>query len=112
MVAAQLKTSEPKRAIQGANENRPQNDLGIMGSLPSHVDRELLRSWAARVEPPQDVLVQRLADTLPDAGPSLVGDEAKLALARGVREFYRQHPRALDLQASGNVAVPTVRNHQ
>ncbi|MGB2351541.1 MAG: coproporphyrinogen III oxidase [Akkermansiaceae bacterium] len=89
-----------------------QNDLGIMGSLPARVDRELLASWRGRVASPQDELVQGLVDVLPDASPSPVGDDVKLELARTVREHYRIHPEALSLQASGNVVPPTVDNHR
>lgn len=89
-----------------------QNDLGIMGSLPARVDRELLASWRGKVESPQDDLVQGLVDVLPDASPSPVGDDVKLELARTVREHYRRHPEALALQASGNVVPPTVDNHR
>lgn len=89
-----------------------QNDVGIMGSLPSHVDRELLRAWAAKVPAPQDELVMRLVDALPQAAPAPVTEAAKRALAQVVREHYRAHPGALDLQAAGHVAVPTVDNHR
>jgi len=37
-----------------------QNDLGIMGSLPARVDRDLLASWRAKVESPQGELVDAL----------------------------------------------------
>lgn len=88
-----------------------QNDLGIMGSLPARVDRDLLASWQGKVESPQDELVRGLVDVLPDTSPSPVGDDEKLRLARIVREHYRRHPEALGLQASGNVIPPTVDNH-
>lgn len=87
-----------------------QNDLGIMGSLPSHVDRNLLASWKERVAEPQQGLVQVLLDALPEDG--VVTDEVKLELAKAVREFYKRNPAALELQASGNVVPPTVENHR
>lgn len=88
------------------------NDLGIMGSLPSHVDRALLSSWRERVSAPVTELVDGLVAALPDASPAPVTDEAKLALAQAVRAFYRAHPEALKQQASGGIAVPTVANHR
>lgn len=88
-----------------------QNDLGIMGSLPARVDRDLLASWQAKLMAPQDELVRKLVDVLPDTSPSPVGEEVKLNLAQTVREHYRKHPEALALQASGNVIAPTVDNH-
>jgi coproporphyrinogen III oxidase len=91
-----------------------QNDVGIMGSLPSHIDRDLLRSWAQKVAAPQDKLVLALADALPDVGggePCPVDDTTRKTLAETVRAHYRAHPEALKMQASGNVIPPTVDNH-
>jgi coproporphyrinogen III oxidase len=89
-----------------------QNDEGIMGSLPARVDRDLLASWAARVPPPQDELVRQLAAALPPGEPAAVEAETKRALAAVVRAHYREHPAALELQASGAVIPPTVENHR
>jgi coproporphyrinogen III oxidase len=88
-----------------------QNDLGIMGSLPSWVDRALLASWASKVPRPQDELVRALVAALPPANPSPVTDEVRVTLAGLVRAHYRAHPEALELQASGSVIPPTVSNH-
>ncbi len=88
-----------------------QNDLGIMGSLPSHVDRDLLATWEKKVPVPQEPLVQGLIDALPYQGRCEVTDAVKLRLAGTVREHYRSHPEALALQAAGNVIPPTVENH-
>ncbi|MCB9679012.1 MAG: coproporphyrinogen III oxidase [Alphaproteobacteria bacterium] len=88
-----------------------QNDVGIMGSLPSHVDGTLLASWADRVPAPQGALVEALAAIVgPHRQPVTV--EKKAALAQAVRTHYRAHPEALDLQAAGNVVPPTVANHR
>ena len=91
-----------------------QNDVGILGSLPSHVDRALLASWAHRVTPPHDTLVRALVEALPaiDGAPSPVEAETKQALAAVVRQFYRAHPEAIAMQAAGNVIPPTVGNHR
>lgn len=88
------------------------NDVGILGSLPSHVDRHQLMSYAARVPEVQAPLVRSLAEALPAAVPSPVTDEVKAQLARIVRQHYQAHPEALELQATGNVLPPTVANHQ
>ncbi|MGH9887191.1 MAG: coproporphyrinogen III oxidase, partial [bacterium] len=88
-----------------------QNDIGILGSLPSHVDRALLASWRPRVPAPVDQLVDQIVAALPPStGGSVVEitDDVKRALAATVRAFYRAHPGALDLQARGNVIPPTV----
>lgn len=89
-----------------------QNDVGILGSLPSHVDRKRLASWRDRLPPPQDRLLTRLIAALPDADPAPIDDATKRALAATVRAHYRAHPRALDLQASGGIIPPTVQNHR
>jgi coproporphyrinogen III oxidase len=86
-----------------------QNDLGILGSLPSAVDPALLASWADRVPAPQDTLVRALVEALGPTGA--VTDAAKVALARIVRDHFRAHPHALELQARGDVLPPTVKNH-
>jgi coproporphyrinogen III oxidase len=87
-----------------------QNDVGIMGSLPSHVDRDLLGSWAEKVPAPQGDLVRGLAAAIPEDGH--VTEPARAALAQVVRAHYTKNPEALQLQASGNVVPPTVANHQ
>ncbi len=88
-----------------------QNDVGIMGSLPSVVDPALLAMWADRVPPIQKPLVLSLVDVLRKSDGQ-VTIEAKKALADGVRAHYRAHPEALELQARGNVVPPTVANHR
>lgn len=89
-----------------------QNDVGIMGSLPSHVDRSRLASWRDRMPAPQEQLLDAIVAALPDQSPSPVSVQAKRALAQAVREHYRAHSEALSLQASGDVIPPTVANHQ
>jgi coproporphyrinogen III oxidase len=88
-----------------------QNDLGIMGSLPSFVDRELLASWRERLPEIQRPLLDALVGALSDASPSPVTNDVRAALAEAVRDFYRQQPEALELQASGGRIPPTVANH-
>lgn len=87
-----------------------QNDLGIMGSLPAAVDRNLLASWAGKMHPLQQPLLESIVAAIPENGE--VGDQARTRLAAAVRRHYRRHPEALKLQASGNVVPPTVDNHR
>ncbi len=89
-----------------------QNDVGILASLPSRVDRQLLASWEGRMESPQDELLRNLVAALPDESPCEVTDEVRAKLAQVVREHYRAHPEALHMQASGKVVPPTVANHE
>lgn len=94
-----------------------QNDVGILGSLPLHVDKALIRSWLPKMPTPQEKLLQSLLDCLPAPEPSsdsksLIDESAKRALATAVRSHYKQYPEALALQASGEIIPPTVANHQ
>lgn len=86
-----------------------QNDVGIMGSLPSFIDKELLSSWSQKVQSPQDLLVKNIAKAIGDDG--VVDIPTKEKLAQVVREHYTTYPEALDMQASGYTVPPTVQNH-
>lgn len=89
-----------------------QNDVGILGSIPRYVDKDLLASWRTKVEPPQDELVNGLVEALGEGDRVEVDDIIKQRLANVVREHYKQHPEALSMQASGNIVPPTVDNHK
>lgn len=88
-----------------------QNDVGIMGSIPSHINRELLASWVALMPKPQDVLMEALLAALPKKMPTPVDEDTKKKLANAVRTHYKKFPEALSLQASGEIIPPTVDNH-
>ncbi|PHR58129.1 MAG: coproporphyrinogen III oxidase [Arcobacter sp.] len=87
-----------------------QNDVGILGSIPAFVNKELLLSWKDKMPKGQEDLLQVIADCLDDDGS--VEEEQKIKLAQGVRNFYQKNPEALKMQACGNVSVPTVQNHK
>ncbi len=89
-----------------------QNDVGIMGSLPAYVDRNLLQSWVDKMPAPQDKLLQALVDALPQTSPALVDEKVKQQLAKVVRSHYQHHPQAIAMQASGHSIPPTVMNHR
>ena len=89
-----------------------QNDVGIMGSIPSHVNRELLNSWQKLMPKPQDELLHALLEALPNEKKVYVDEEVKKSLANAVREHYKKYPEALTLQASGKVVPSTVENHK
>lgn len=88
-----------------------QNDVGIMGSIPSHVNRELLTSWVDKMPKPQEKLVLALLDALPKEMPTPVEENTKKRLAQAVRNHYTVYPEALSMQASGEIIPPTVDNH-
>lgn len=89
-----------------------QNDVGIMGSLPAYVDRELLSSWVERMPKPQDQLLKGLISALPETSPALVDESVKQNLAAVVRNHYTEHPEAIAMQASGDITPATVQNHK
>lgn len=89
-----------------------QNDIGILGSIPSHIDSVLLASWVKKMPTPQEKLVQLLIDALPTTNPTPVTNEIKKKLANAVRSHYAIFPEALSMQASGDIIPPTVQNHQ
>jgi coproporphyrinogen III oxidase len=88
-----------------------QNDVGIMGSIPSHINRTMLERWKELIPKPQDELVQVLLEALPSEVPTPVEVETKKALAEAVRAHYKKYPEALSMQASGAVILDTVNNH-
>lgn len=80
-----------------------QNDLGIMGSLPAFVDRELLASWASATPAVLQPLLHAIVDALPARTPSHVDDTSRARLAQLVRDHHRAHPEAADALAAGDV---------
>jgi coproporphyrinogen III oxidase len=88
-----------------------QNDVGILASLPAHVNRPLLASWKQRMQAPQELLLEKMIDCLSEVDFCPVEDATKQALANCVRKHYQAHPEAIDMQASGNTVPPTVNNH-
>ncbi len=88
-----------------------QNDVGILASLPSHINRTLLSAWKKKMPTPQDGLLQKMIDCLLDKEISPVEDDTKQALANCVRKHYQSHPEAINMQASGYTKPPTVDNH-
>ncbi|PHS38319.1 MAG: coproporphyrinogen III oxidase [Sulfurovum sp.] len=88
-----------------------QNDVGIMGSIPSHVNRDILASWVEKMSAPQDILLKSLLKVLPDQVPTPVEEKTKKALANAVRKHYKKYPEALSMQASGESVPSTVENH-
>lgn len=89
-----------------------QNDVGIMGSLPSHVDKRLLQSWVGKLNGIQNDLLQAIIDSLGEGDTILVDEKIKAVLANVVRTHYKQNPHAIALQASGDHIPSTVNNHR
>jgi len=88
-----------------------QNDIGIMGSIPSHINKPLLYSWLELMPHPQERLLLRLLDALPEGKVVTVTETVKKRLANAVRAHYKEFPKALGMQASGDSVPATVDNH-
>ena len=88
------------------------NDVGILGSLPSTVDRAVLERWIDAMPSPQDALLRSILEALPPEAAPTVCVDTKRRLAQAVRDHYAAHPDALKLQARGNIVPPTVANHR
>lgn len=88
-----------------------QNDIGILASLPSHINRTMLASWVEKMPSPQDQLLRYLLDCLPATDICSVEDDTKQALANCLRRHYLTHPEAINMQAKGNTIPTTVDNH-
>jgi len=86
-----------------------QNDIGIMGSLPKYVNKNLLKSWIKELPSPQNILLEEIVDVIDEKG--LIDTLTKEKLALKVRNHYKKHPDSLEYQASGNTIPNTVNNH-
>ncbi|MCE4936137.1 coproporphyrinogen III oxidase [Aliivibrio fischeri] len=67
-----------------------QNDVGTLGSLPSHINRSLLEEWQALTPQPTDRLVSDLLAALPCENTCSVTKEVKANLAQAIRAFYKK----------------------
>lgn len=89
-----------------------QNDVGIMGSLPSHINKPLLASWVGKLPGVQNRLLESIISVIGNGDKVLIDESVKTKLASAVRDHYRNNPEALSLQASGEIIPPTVDNHK
>ncbi len=89
-----------------------QNDTGILGSLPSHINKSLVTSWIEKLQPPQNQLLENMIKCLPNEQICPIEDATKQKLAQAIREHYKQHPQAIDMQARGDTIPTTVSNHR
>ena len=87
------------------------NDIGIMGSIPSHINKTLLKSWVHKMPAPQDELLNNLIDCLENKDIALIDVATKEKLANTIRKHYIKYPEAIRLQASGYDVVNTIDNH-
>lgn len=89
-----------------------QNDQGILGSLPSVLDRSLFASWLGKLPSLQQTLLQSILDTLPETPLVELTSSLRVKLAQVLRRHYQEHPETQSLLARGFNVPPTVKNHQ
>jgi coproporphyrinogen III oxidase len=70
-----------------------QDDVGILASLPSHINRNILSLWLEKVSAPQDLLLKQILKVLPNVVPTPVDERSKRALATVIRKYYKKYPR-------------------
>lgn len=66
-----------------------QNDIGTLGSLPSHINRDLLQTWANSAELPLQQLLSQLLAVLPEQSIVAITTEVKAKLAEAIRVHYQ-----------------------
>lgn len=87
------------------------NDVGVLGSLPRHINKDLLLSWVDSLTPPQTDLLCAIGKALPADPEPLIDEKTKRLLAEAVRTHYQKHPDAIKTQARGSVVPRTIQNH-
>lgn len=83
-----------------------ENDVGTLASLPNYISPKLLRTWLEeKVQPPHDVLLNRILEVLPeDEEPCHVTDEIRANLAATVRDYYVEDRTRTKAQADMDLA--------
>jgi len=76
-----------------------QNDVGILASLPSYINRDILSSWLEKMPSPQDLLLKQILKVLPSVVPTPVDEKCKRGLANAIRKHYKKYPEALNIEA-------------
>lgn len=74
-----------------------QNDVGILASLPSHINRDILSLWIEKMPAPQDLLLKQILKVLPNVVPTPVDEKCKKQLANTIRKHYKKYPEALSI---------------
>lgn len=65
-----------------------QNDIGTLGSIPSHINRVLLEEWQGVSPESINGLVTELINVLPEGSPCPITSDTKAKLAQAIRTFY------------------------
>jgi len=85
------------RATTSALLEHDQNDLAVLASLPSPINRDILSLWGEKMTAPQDLLLKQILKALPKAVPTPVDEKCKKRLANILRKHYKKYPEALNM---------------
>ncbi len=69
-----------------------QNDVGTLGSIPAHINRELLTQWANVAPEPLNALLASLLAVVPKEKVAAISSEVKAEIAQALRQHYQTHP--------------------
>ena len=76
-----------------------ENDIGILGSLPFIINKNLISSWIPITLDPQDLLLERIVNLMPNVALVEINSVLKIKIAEMIRKFYLEFPSALNNQA-------------
>ncbi len=80
------------RGTRSALLDHDQNDVGILASLPSHINRDILSLWVEKMTAPHDLLLKQILKVLPKVVPTPVDEKCKKLLANTIRKHYKKYP--------------------
>ena len=88
-----------------------ENDVGILGSLPRKINRDLLCKWVTLMPAPTDKLLNAMIAAMPDEKIINLDEELRTKIAQVIRQFYKDTPEAMKFLARGNVLPKSNKNH-
>ncbi|MDQ7047359.1 MAG: coproporphyrinogen III oxidase, partial [Sulfurovum sp.] len=65
------------------------NDLGVLASLPSEINRDILSLWGEKMTDTQNLLLKKILKVLPKVVPTPIDDKCKKKLANTLRKHYK-----------------------
>jgi len=80
------------RGTRTALLEHDQNDLGVLASLPSYINRNILSLWGEKMTVPQDLLLNQILKILPKSVPTPIDEKCKKLLANTIRKHYKKYP--------------------
>lgn len=92
------------RGTRSALLQHDKNDLGILASLPSHINRDILSLWVEKMSAPHDLLLSQILKVLPKEVPTPVDEKCKKQLANIIRKHYKKYPEVFSALPNGEIS--------